>query len=324
MGRYAFGVDVGGTNIECGIVRPEGTPIWRSRVRTEPRKGNEHVMALIAGQVREGLRETGIPAEDVLAVGVGMPGLVEPLRGVSIRSTNLFFRDYPVAAKLMELTGLPVYIENDVKLYVYGESCYGAGRGYRHVLGLTLGTGLAAALVNDGRLYNGSGCPGEIGHIPIDEIPYPCGCGLTGCLETAVSATGLVRQAVSALADGSGDHADSLLAKLYPDLGQLTAKDISDAYDQGDALAVAIMERSGRLLGRTLSYIVPMVSPDVILVGGGAAQAGDRLLGPAKETLYASIMPVYRENLAFVTGELGSDAGVLGSAKWAFDRSAGE
>jgi len=314
---YAFGFDIGGTNTECGLVRADGTIVWRSRVATEPQKGNEHVMGLVAGQVRRCLRETGVAAAAVCGSGIGMPGLIEPREGVSIHSTNLLFRNYPVAAKIRELTGLPAYVENDVRLYVYGEARYGAGRNYRHVLGLTLGTGLAAALINEGRIYLGGGYPGEIGHIPVDGIPYPCGCGLHGCLETAVSATGLVRQAVEAL--GSGSYADSLLHACDP--AKLTAKDISDAYDRGDALAKAVMDKTGRLLGRTLSYLVPMVSPDLILAGGGAAKAGERLLGPAREELYANLMPVYRERLVFTTGELGDDAGILGSATLAYERS---
>ncbi|MBB6729820.1 ROK family protein [Cohnella zeiphila] len=321
MGSYAFGFDIGGTNTECGLVRADGTVVWRSRVSTEPRKGNEHVMALIAGQVRRCLHETGIPATEVCGSGIGMPGLIEPRAGISIHSTNLFFRNYPVAARIRELTGLPAYVENDVRLYVYGETRYGAGRKYRHVLGLTLGTGLAAALINDGRIYLGDGFPGEIGHIPVEGIPYSCGCGLRGCLETAVSATGMVRQAIDALRSGS--YKDSVLHAWDSDLSKLTAKDLSDAYDQGDALAAAIMDRTGRLLGRTLSYLVPMVSPDLVLAGGGAAKAGERLLGPAREELYANIMPVYRERVVFAMGELGDEAGVLGCATLAFDRTYG-
>ncbi|GAB2696411.1 ROK family protein [Paenibacillus thermoaerophilus] len=322
MGSYAFGFDVGGTNIECGLVGREGSIVWRSRVRTEPERGNEHVMSLIAGQALQGLRDTGIPASDVSGIGIGMPGLIDPKRGVAILSANLFFRNYPVAAQIAERTGLRVCVENDVRLYVYGESLYGAGRNYRHVLGLTIGTGLAAAFVQDGRLYSGSGYSGEIGHIPVDTNGRPCGCGLTGCLETVVSAPGIVRQAIEALADGG--HPNSPLRRKHADPSLLTARDLSEAYDEGDALAAAIMERTGRLLGRTLSYLVPMLSPDAIVIGGGVAQAGERLLGPVKEALYANIMPVYRDRLAFAAAELGDDAGILGSARWAFERTEGE
>lgn len=313
MAKITFGIDIGGTNIECGLVSDERI-IWRSTRKTEAHLGNEHVMAIVAELVKLGLENTGITSDQIAGVGVGMPGLVDAERGISVLSSNLHFQDYPVADRLTALSGLPVCIENDVKMYVYGEATHGAGQGFGHVLGLTVGTGLASALVMHGNLYSGAGFAGEIGHIPLDGVTQPCNCGLVGCMETIVSATGMARQATQALEQGQ----ISILASKRGHLrGHLTARDVSDAYDQQDPLAVSIMNYTGRTLGIVLSYLYPMLHPDIIIVGGGAAKAGERLLAPAREALRERLLPIYHDTLRLVKAERDEDAGILGSAAWA-------
>jgi len=313
--RYAFGFDIGGTNIVGGLVDRQGDVVWSKKLATESDKGNDHVMQRVAMLYESGLAEFGLVSDDIVGLGVGMPGLVDPEQGISVYSTNLNFRNYPLVAKLEQLTGKSVVMENDVRMYVYGEAVAGAGRGKRHVLGMTVGTGLASAMVNDGRLYRGGGdYSGELGHIPIAGVEYPCGCGLKGCLETVVSATGLARQAKEAVLSGT----QTLLAELREHPEQLTAADVSTAYDAGDEAAIAIMQRTGNMLGHALSYAVPLFSPDMIVFGGGVLQAGERFLAPVRETLLANVMPMYRDRLELAAAQRNEDAGVIGSAKWAF------
>ncbi|UVI30761.1 ROK family protein [Paenibacillus spongiae] len=315
MKRYAFGFDIGGTNIVCGLVDREGEIVWGRKVPTEADKGNDHVMAVVASCVEIGLSESGVAKDDIVGIGIGMPGLVDPERGISVLSSNLHFRNYPVLAKLRELTGMQVCMENDVRMYVYGEAVAGAGRNRRHVFGLTVGTGLATAMVNDGKLYQGGGdFSGELGHVPIEGIEYGCNCGLTGCLETVVSATGLARQAREAVLSGKR----TMLADLKEDPEQLKAADVSTAYDAGDEVAIAIMNRTGVTLGKALSYVVPLLSPDIIVLGGGVLHAGERFMKPVRETLFERIMPIYRERLELAAAQRNEDAGVLGSSGWAF------
>ncbi|MFD0712018.1 ROK family protein [Paenibacillus sp. GCM10027626] len=313
--RYALGFDIGGTNIVCGIVDREGDVVWTKKISTECEKGNDHVMERVALLAGAALEEFGLTAQDVVGIGVGMPGLVDPEKGMSVYSSNLNFRNYPVVAKLQELTKLPVCMENDVRMYVYGEAVAGAGRGRRHVLGLTVGTGLASAMVNDGGLYQGGGdYSGELGHIPIPGVEYDCNCGLKGCLETVVSATGIARQAKEAVLSGK----QTKLAELKADPAQLTAADVSVAYDAGDEVAISIMELTGSMLGHALAYAVPLFSPDMIVFGGGVLHAGERFMAPVREVLFANIMQIYRDRLELAVAERNEDAGVIGSAKWAF------
>ncbi|RKP49903.1 ROK family protein [Cohnella endophytica] len=311
--RLFVGVDVGGTNIECGVVTPEGKIISRSHCATLVHDGGvDAVIDRIAGTINEAIAALPVSeGRQIAGVGVGIPGLVDPVNGISLNAVNLGWRNVPLAAKLTERLHIPVKIENDVNSYVYGEAMYGAGRQYDYVLGLTIGTGLASAFIINGEIFGGAGhLAGEIGHIPFEDIPYVCNCGQTGCLETIVSATGIARQAADAVKDGM----DSMLARVLEQQGKLTARDVSIAHEAGDRTATAILNRTGIILGRALAAIVPALSPDVIVIGGGAAQAGEALIAPLTSELRARLLPVFAERLQVRTGELASNAGIIGNA----------
>ncbi|MFC4600469.1 ROK family protein [Cohnella hongkongensis] len=317
--NMTIGVDVGGTNIVCGATDGQGRVLRKLKRQTEAWAGHEAVLARIADMVEE-IREALGNDYRAVGVGVGVPGLVDPLAGVSKFAGNLKWRDVPVASLLERRIGLPVFIDNDVRMYVYGEAVSGAGRGYRHVLGITIGTGIAAAIVNGGELYYGhQAMAGEIGHVRMDGVEEQCACGLSGCLETVASASGMVRQAKKALRAGR----ESLLAERFPgdELEKLTAADLSQAMDDGDALASEILVRAGRLTGRALAAAAMVLSPDAIIVGGGGALAGERLLGPLREELYGLLLPDFREGLRVVTAEHNDDAGIIGSSLYAAYRN---
>jgi glucokinase len=307
-----IGVDVGGTNIECGVVAPNGNIISRSHCATLVQDGVDAVIDRITDTIYEAIAT--LPTSEVrciAGVGVGIPGLVDPVNGISLNAVNLGWRNVPLAAKLMERLHIPVKIENDVNSYVYGEATYGAGRQFNHVLGLTIGTGLASAFIIKGQIYGGAGhLAGEIGHIPFDDIPYVCNCGRIGCLETLVSATGIARQATDAVSNGN----NTILARLLEQQGHLTARDVSIAHEAGDRTATAILNRTGIMLGRALAAIVPVLSPDVIIIGGGVAQAGEALIAPLTMELRGRLLPMFAERLQVRAGELTSNAGIIGNA----------
>jgi len=313
--KLYVGVDVGGTNIECGVVAEEGRVVGRVRRSTGVREGTEAVIERIAGMVEEAAAKAAGGIAGIAAVGVGIPGLVDPAGGISRLAVNLGWRDVPLAAKLRERLGVPVFIENDVKTYVFGEAVSGAGAGYRHVFGVTIGTGLAGAFVTNGAIFGGGDhLAGELGHIPHERIPYTCNCGMAGCLETLVSATGIARQAADAVRQGA---AGALADKFRERPEAITAKDVSEAGAEGDETALAILEHTGRLLGEALAYVVPVLSPDIVVVGGGAAQAGDALLGPMERELRSRLLQAFADRLVVRPGALGSDAGIVGNALYA-------
>ncbi|MEX1029347.1 MAG: ROK family protein [Paenibacillaceae bacterium] len=314
---YFIGLDVGGTHIVGGLLGEDGSPLHTLKIHTEAAKGTEFLLDHMAGLIGRLLEERGVGEHAALkAVGIGIPGFIHPAEGLVKLAANLPLTNIRVADEIRSRIGVPVYIHNDVKMIVYGEAIQGAGRGYDHVLGITLGTGLASAFVDHGKLLVGSGdLAGEIGHVRMEGIPYTCGCGMQGCLETIASATGIVRQAIDALEEGRR----SVLAEWFPlnNRTALTAKDVTRAYDAGDPLATEIMSHTGTLLGKALAFATVLYSPDVIIVGGGVALAGERLLQPIRETLFAHVHPFYRERIQVVTPALHDQAGVIGSAEYA-------
>ncbi|MFC5468389.1 ROK family protein [Cohnella suwonensis] len=317
--NVSIGIDVGGTNIVGGVVEESGAVIRKVKRPTEANAGSEAVLDRITDIVRE-LRESLADGVDATAVGVGIPGLVDPDAGLSRFAGNLGWRNVPVVRELEKRIGLPVVIDNDVKLYVYGEAVAGAGRGSRHVLGITIGTGIAAAIVNDGAIYHGfKSMAGEIGHVRMDGVNERCSCGLAGCLETVASASGMVRQTRKALREGR----ESVLRDWFPGdeaFAGLTAAHLSRAMDEGDALATAVMTRAGMLNGRALAAAAMTISPEVIVVGGGGALAGDRLMEPLRNELYGLLLPDFREGLKVVLAENNDEAGIIGSALYARKR----
>ncbi|MCM3341944.1 ROK family protein [Paenibacillus sp. MER TA 81-3] len=315
--QYMIGIDLGGTNIVCGLVSERYEMVDKVKRPTEAALGVDHVLDKMADMIDELFAKTGLDRSHLLAVGAGIPGFIDPERGVSIFASNLKWHDVDVAGRLSVKVGVPVFIDNDVRMYVYGEAMSGAGRGAGVVHGVTIGTGLAAATVVNGELYYGSGfMAGELGHVAIDGETTPCGCGLTGCLESVVSATGIVRQAKQALEAGR----DSILRESY-ERGELSAAHVSQAYDEGDALAVDILTYTGQVLGKGLAYSISLLSPDVIVIGGGGALAGERLFSSVRDTLQRSVYHGYLERLTIRQGELIDDGGVIGSAAFAKNRA---
>ncbi|WP_256760066.1 ROK family protein [Cohnella sp. WQ 127256] len=311
---YRIGMDVGGTNIVAGIFDADGKLLRRSKTRTVKSSSNE-LLEQLASLCKELLTVEQISEELLISVGIGLPGFINKETGL-VTAANLPFNDIPVAERLNVLIGVPVTVENDVKMIVYGESLKGAGKAYSHVLGITLGTGMSSAWVTNGSLHGGAGgLAGEIGHIAFADIPYVCGCGMTGCLETVVSASGVARQARDGLAAGWV----GLLADRFPSelRDELTSKDVWQAYMDGDAFAGQVFQRTASWLSRVIIPSVALLSPDVIIVGGGVAAAGDVFFEPLRAYVSENLHPLYRERLLIVPTLLGEDSGIYGSAEYA-------
>lgn len=318
---FSVGVDVGGTNTVVGLLDEEGRVIGIERISTLAASGPDPLFDRIAASIRALLDRAGISVDRV-TVGMGIPGFVDREAGIALNSGNLAWRGVPVVAAMRQRLGRPVSIDNDVRMYVYGEALRGAGVGFRHVLGVTVGTGLAAAYYTDGRfLYGGGDMAGELGHLPIESIPYPCVCGLIGCLETVASATGIVRLTRDLIAR---ERLASTLPSRFPGDGLpgLTAMDVSAACEDGDPAAAEAMRRAGHLLGQGLAYASTLLSPDVIIIGGGVAAAGDTLLAPMRGAMEQLIMRDYRERLTIIPAVLGDQAGLIGSALYGRERAA--
>lgn len=312
--RRSIGIDIGGTHMVFGLVDEQGNLQWKQKVKTDLSQGFASLLAMIGTQVDACLMATGLSRQEVQTVGIGMPGRIDAERGICLHASNLNLRDTPVATEVARVTGMFCYINNDVRMYNYGEAIHGAGKNKEYVLGVTIGTGMAGAMIVKGEPYGGyDNRAGEIGHIPIEGGVTPCNCGMIGCLETIVSAPGLARSARNAIKEG----VETVLATYHPEPASLTAADVSRAYDAGDVAAIEILNHAGSRLGQVLAMLIPMLSPDVIIIGGGVALAEERLLQPVRETLSQLVSPAFLEGMDLTTAQYNDDAGVIGAAAWA-------
>lgn len=307
--NYAIGVDLGGTNMRAGIVDAKGKVLKSVQQPTYADEGPDAVITRMGDMIKSLILNAG--KRCIYTVGVGTPGLVDPVQGVSLVASNLKWYDIPLAERLSSTLNRPVFIDNDVRMYILGEVLAGSAHGAEHVLGVTLGTGLAAAVVTHGELYYGGGyMAGELGHISFDEIPFSCSCGLSGCLETIASATGIVRQAKHRIAQGE----TGLLSELLRKKPDFTAKHVADAYDQGDSAAKDIFRYTGTMLAKGLAIAITLFSPDMLVIGGGAAASGHRLMAPLLEQLKLSLHPLTWKRLTVTSASLAGHAGIIGSA----------
>jgi glucokinase len=255
---------------------------------------------------------------DVRVVGVGVAGMVEAGTGVLRYSPNLAWREVPVAEQLGRATGLPCLVDNDANVAAWGEFRFGAGRGHRHLLLVTVGTGIGGGVIADGLLFRGAhGFAAEIGHIVVEPGGPVCGCGNRGCWEQVAAGRAIDRLGRAAVVD----HPTSVLSQLVEGRAELVEGPlVTEAARRGDDVARAILAEVGRRLGEGIGSLVNVLDPEVVLVGGGAAEAGELLLGSAREALYETIeAPDHRPEVPLLPAELGPEAGAIGAAALALD-----
>ena len=320
--KYAIGVDLGGTRVKAGLVAADGRVVRRVDEST-PADAGAGVVALHVARIVEELSATPDAAGALIGAAVGSPGLVDAEAGLVRLAPNLRnaagdpWRDVPllrlVRESLAERSRVPLFLENDVNAMVLAESAYGAGRGSKVLIGMTLGTGVGGGIVIDGKVHRGStGTAGEVGHVTVVPNGPRCGCGNDGCLEALVGSEGLVARARSAL-----DGADPSMLRDRVD--PLTPMSIAHAAEAGDVLARVVFEETGRYIGIVLAGVANLLNPDVAVIGGGIATAGEELLfRHIRAEFRKRTFDVPRDAMRIVPAELGSDAGLIGCAAVAF------
>lgn len=308
MGKYCFGIDVGGTSIKCGLFTTDGTLAEKWEIPTRTENSGSAILPDVAKTIEEKLQEKGIDKSDVDGVGIGIPGPVNAQGEVSC-AVNIYWGFKAVSKELSELTGLPAKAGNDANVAALGEAWKGAAAGASDVLLATLGTGVGGGIIINGEILSGHhGAGGEIGHARVsDDETEPCNCGNFGCLEQIASATGIVRTARKMLAEYEGE---SVLKNAEP----LSAKKVLDAYKEGDAAAAEIMEFVCQKLGSALAVFAAVVDPETIVIGGGVSKAGQPLIDCIQKYYREYAFPVCKET-PIVTATLGNDAGIYGAAR---------
>jgi glucokinase len=309
---FVVGIDLGATNTVFGIVDARGSILYSGSIKTgKYLEVNAYISALAEGL--EGIIDQAGGKEQIKGIGVGAPN-GNYFTGCIDFAANLPWKGRIPLAQLISdsVGGIPVVLTNDANAAAIGEMTYGAARGMKDFIVITLGTGVGSGIVIGGNLvYGHDGFAGELGHTIIRrENGRICGCGRHGCLETYTSATGVARTAKELLIQRTDD---SLLRKL--DAEKITSKDVYDAAMEGDRLSGEIFETTGEILGEAFADFIAFSSPEAIILFGGLTKAGDLIMEPIKRSLNKHILTVFADKTKLLFSELReSDAAVLGAS----------
>jgi glucokinase len=306
--RLAIGVDAGGTKVAGLLVDVTvGDILGRRHVDTPAADAEAS-----AGAIASVARDLAEGRNDVQALGVGAAGMVS-LEGVMRYAPNVAWREFPLKERIHSAVGLPTLVENDANVAAWGEFRFGAGRGSKDMLLVTVGTGIGGGIVAGGKLFRGAhGFAAEIGHVIVEPGGPICGCGNRGCWEQVASGRAVGRLGREA----AQDHPDSLLAELAGgDPDAVTGPIVTTAAKSGDDIAVAVLAEVGRRLGEGIAGLVNVIDPDIVVVGGGVIEAGELLLAPARRAFRESVeAPEHRPEVPIVAAAMGNDAGAVGAA----------
>jgi len=312
MRKYGFGIDIGGTTIKMGLFKVDGTLLEKWEVDTSKEENGKYILDDIAKEIKDKLKEKGIHKNDVIGVGIGVPGPVSS-DGTVFKCVNLGWGVFNVEETLSEMIDLPVKAGNDANVAALGEMWQGGGKGYKNVVMVTLGTGVGGGIIINGSIISGTnGAGGEIGHIKVvKNETATCGCGKTGCLEQYASANGIVKESQKLLSD---DNSISILRNYK----EITAKIIFDLAKEGDKLANKLVEDLGEKLGSALANISCVCDPEVFVIGGGVSKAGMILINVIQKYFVKQAFHAC-EGTKFELAKLGNDAGIYGGVRLVLD-----
>jgi glucokinase len=318
-GELSLGIDLGGTKILAAVVEAEGHMLSCDQSLTPV--GQEAVIQAITQSIRRALEEADISSSELTAVGVGAAGLSNPQTGVVYTSPNLpGWQDVPLREIMAAEVGKPTYLINDADAAALGELYYGAGRGARNFIYITVGTGIGGGIIINGQIYAGSGgTAGEVGHMVIDDNGPLCRCGNRGCWEMLASGKALVAEAKRLIEKKGANTA--ILEYAGGTIESLNAEHVHQAALAGDELANRLIGRNAYYLGVGLANLINIFNPELIVIGGGLANMGDMLLLPAYEEAERRAFKKPYQTTRFARPELGANSGVIGAAAYALDQS---
>ncbi len=311
-------LDLGGTQLRLALANRDGKLLSRYAAPTQAAQSQRRLI----GRINRAIREitSDIDLKQVLGMGVAVAGLVNPETGVLLSSPNLpRLRNVPLKALLEREIKAPVWLANDASLAALGEHRFGAGRGFSHLVYITVSTGIGGGVIIDNGLFlGGQGYAAEIGHMVIDPDGPRCACGNMGCLEAFASGSAIARMALEELARGGVSIITSL---AEDDLSRVTAEMVARAAQSGDPLAEEIMDRAGTSLGIGVVNLLHLFDPELVIIGGGVSRAGELILRPVRRVIAERAMSGFK-GAKVVTSALGDDSGLLGAVAWVLDNAA--
>ncbi|MGE5254973.1 MAG: ROK family protein [Planctomycetaceae bacterium] len=316
--QLVLGIDLGGTKILTSVVNPQGEMLSRNHTLTPAAKGPEGVIQAILESSERALEGASIGMDRISAVGVGAPGLADTEAGILYTSPNLpGWEDVPLRGIVQEKLKKRTFLINDANAAALGEYYFGAAKGISHFIYVTISTGIGGGIVADGRLLNGSrGLAGEIGHMTIADKGPLCHCGNRGCWEALASGTALAKEAQKRIETGAET---AILGFAKGRIDKVTAQTVQAAAEKGDPLANELILKTAYYFGVGLASLVNIFNPEMIVIGGGLSNMGDRLLKPAYQEAGERAFDRSFRMVRFVRAALGRNSGVLGAAAFALD-----
>ena len=308
MGEHFIGIDLGGTNIQAGVLDETGALIQRDRTKTKADQGADVVLGRIEKVIDDVLKKADLKRGDIAAIGIGAPGAVDRRQGIVIDAVNLGWRDLPLRERLEGELKRPVLVDNDVNVGTWGEHQAGAAQDYDDLLGVFVGTGIGGGLVLNGRLYHGRHhTAGEIGHTVLDA-DAPLG---RRTLENLASRTSIVNQLVQLIESSE----PSVLGELVDgDWSKVKSKALSEAVAREDALTLTVLDNAARYVGTAIANAVTLLSLPCVVVGGGLVEAlGERWLDPVRTAFRDRVYPSHLGDCPIFMSRLGDDAGLIGA-----------
>jgi glucokinase len=322
-GSPVVAIDIGGTKILCALFSATGQMLDRDTLPTLAGEGVDAVVGRVGAAIDNVLKQSGLEPARLGAIGIACAGGIDTGRGVVVTpSPNLpGWVDIPLADIIRKRFGTRTYLVNDASAAALGEHRFGVGRGVKHLVLLTLGTGIGGGIIAEGRLYLGAvGAAGELGHMTIEADGPECTCGNRGCLEKLASGTAVAGEAQKRLRRGE----KSVLSEMAGgEVEKVTAEMVEVAARRGDTLAGEVVARAAYYLGVGMANIVNIFNPEMVVLGGGMARMGDLLIEPARHVMVERAFPIASRVVRVSVAQLGNEAGVYGAAAFVLDRLEG-
>ncbi len=310
---YTIGVDLGGTNIAVGVVGEDYKILGKASLKTHATREPIEIFHDMKKAADIALEEAGAGWEQINWIGVGTPGTPNKETGIIEFAGNLNFRNVPAVAMIEEIMNKKVYLENDASCAAYGEFKAGAGRDYKSMVAITLGTGVGGGVILDGKIYSGYNfAGGELGHMVIDINGAECTCGRLGCWEAYASATALIRQTKDAMRKDPDSYMWELVNK---NIDLVNGRTSFDGMRAGDPAAKRVVDQYIYYIACGIINTINIFQPELLCVGGGISKEGEILLAPIRKYVEHERFSVYaKRQTKIVAAELGNDAGIIGAA----------
>ena len=308
---YYIGIDLGGTTIKGGIVTEDGKIIRSISTPTLPEREGSQIIKSMAQVAIDLIKEEGLDFNSIHSIGIGSPGLIDSKNKIIVSSSNINFDNINVEKEMKKYINLPIYLENDANCATIAEFVCGSMKGYENGIMITIGTGIGGGVILDNKLTKGTYLgESELGHTIVDYTGGEyCNCGQKGCLEVFSSASSIIKYAKQLLEQDN----NSKILELSDSIDDINAKNVFDAYDLGDSIAIKVIERFNTYLAIGIVNFVNIFRPAIICIGGGASARGEKLTKPieeiAKKMIYGNEF-----NTKIVPAILGNDAGIIGAA----------